>query len=304
MKLDHHSSEPTNNDAQFPHGTHLVLARLVVALLAAALLLAGCSTSKSATSAPSGDTPLSPTASPPTSDATPSSRVETACSQTAPAGVGIQDATLNASDHVRLNAAVLGTGPRGVVMLHQTDDGICGWFPYASYLAQHGFHVLLFDRRCTGDSTCPPGDKAYRHAADVQSAVTALRHRGARKVVVVGASLGGAVAIGACATVKTNGCAALSPAIFDVTLGDGLTANNAISKVRVPLLVAVAPDDSDSPITDVQTLTRRARPGVVQLIRLPAGTGHGWDTVNDPDDPTRRSAFNTRLVRFLEQHLT
>jgi dienelactone hydrolase len=188
-------------------------------------------------------------------------------------------------------------------MLHQTNNGICGWFSYAGYLAQQGFHVLLFDRRCTFNSSCATGTKANRHAADVQTAVTELRRRGAHKVVVVGASLGGAVTIGACAVVKTDGCVALSPALFDVILGDNLTANNAIRRVGVPLLVADAPDDSDSPLADVQGLIHRARPGVVRLIRLPAGAGHGWDTVNDPADPTRRSAFSDQLLDFLRQRL-
>jgi dienelactone hydrolase len=134
----------------------------------------------------------------------------------------------------------------------------------------------------------------------VATAVATLRRSGARKVAVVGASAGGAVAIGSCVVVDIRGCVALSPALFDLKLGDRLTAKIAIARARAPLLVADAPDDSDSPITEVQTLLRRARPGVV---RLPAGAGHGWDTVNDPNDPHRRSAFSARLTTFLDRHL-
>jgi hypothetical protein len=100
-----------------------------------------------------------------------------------------------------------------------------------------------------------------------------LRRSGARKVAVVGASAWGAVAIGSCVVVDIRGCVALSPALFDLKLGDRLTANIAIARVRAPLLVADAPDDSDSPITEVQTLLRRARPGVVLFVRLPAAAG-------------------------------
>jgi hypothetical protein len=70
--------------------------------------------------------------------------------------------------------------------------------------------------------------------------------------------------------VDIRGCVALSPALFDLKLGDRLTAKIAIARARAPLLVADAPDDSDSPITEVQTLLRRARPGVVLFVRLPA----------------------------------
>lgn len=162
---------------------------------------------------------------------------------------------------------------------------------------------MLFDRRCTGNSSCPTGEKGNRHAADVATAVATLRRSGARKVAVVGASAWGAVAIGSCVVVDIRGCVALSPALFDLKLGDRLTANIAIARARAPLLVADAPDDSDSPITEVQTLLRRARPGVVLFVRLPAGAGHGWDTVNDPNDPHRRSAFSARLTTFLDRHL-
>jgi hypothetical protein len=129
---------------------------------------------------------------------------------------------------------------------------------------------LLFDRRCTGNSSCPTGEKGNRHAADVATAVATLRRSGARKVAVVAASAWGAVAIGSCVVVDIRGCVALSPALFDLKLGDRLTANIAIGRARGPLLVADAPDDSDSPITEVQTLLRRARPGVVLFARLPA----------------------------------
>lgn len=233
----------------------------------------------------------------------PATRVEGECGQTAPAGVAVHDATLAGRDGVRLAAAELGGGPRGVVLLHQTDDGICGWFPYAGYLASRGFHVVAFDRRCTGNSSCPSGEAAHHHAADVATAVADLRRRGATKVVVVGASLGGAVAIGSCAVVKTDGCIALSPAIFDLKLGGRLTASTAITGVQVPLLVADAPDDTDSALADVRALLRRSRPGIVQFVELPAGAGHGWDTVNDPVDPSRRSAFSDRLLTFLQQRL-
>jgi pimeloyl-ACP methyl ester carboxylesterase len=69
------------------------------------------------------------------------------------------------------------SGTRVVVMLHQSDNGLCGWFGYAGYLAGRGFQVLLFDRRCTGNSSCPTGEKANRHAADVATAGTSTAAR-------------------------------------------------------------------------------------------------------------------------------
>ena len=291
--------------AAVPRGRRQLAAAAVTTVVA---LLAGCTANPAAPSgAPATSTPAVSAASAASTarpSRTPTTQVEEACGQNAPAGVAVHDVTLRATDGVRLAAAVLGRGRRGVVLLHQTDNGICGWLPYAGYLATRGYQVLLFDRRCTGDSTCPSDDQAAdNHAADVGTAVADLRRRGAAKVVIVGASLGGAVAIGSCAVVRTSGCVALSPAVFDAKLGGKLTATNAIGRVRVPLLVAVAPDDSDSDLGEVRTLLRRARPGLAQLVQLPPGAGHGWDTVDDPADPTRRSPFSDRLLTFLQQRL-
>lgn len=287
----------------------------VALVLAALLLFVACgsngpdpntsserSTAESPTPPAQSQTP--PAASPAEPRATPHTKVEARCNEAAPAGVAVKDVTLRSEGDVKLTAAVLGAGRRGVVLLHQTDDGICGWLSYAGYLANHDFQVLVFDRRCTGDSSCPSGDAAYHHTDDVQTTVASLRTRGAQKIAIVGASFGGSVAIGACAVVKTAGCVALSPAIFDTDLGRGLTAARAISEVQNPLLIADAPDDYDSPISDVRALAAQARPGVVQFVELPDGAGHGWDTVNDAADPTRRSAFDATLINFLDTHLS
>lgn len=309
----------TTSTPRPPQSPRYSLAAVAVTLTAV-LCLAACgggapdrTTSSEPSTATSSQPPPAASPEPTTAEsptqpaepsATPRTKVEATCGDTAPAGVEIKDISLRSTGKVKLNAAVLGTGPRGVVLLHQTDLGVCGWLSYAGYLADHGFHVLIFDRRCTGESGCPSGGNDSRHADDVQTAVNKLRQRGAKKVAVVGASLGGSVAIGSCAVVKAAGCVALSPAIFDSKLGGGLTANRAISTLTTPLLIADAPDDPDSPIADVQALAARAEPGVVQFVELPPGAGHGWDTVDDPADYTRRSAFDATLIKFLDTHLS
>ena len=126
-----------------------------------------------------------------------------------------------------------------------------------------------------------------------------LRKRGAREVALVGASYGGAVAIGACTRVEVSRCAALSAALFDNKLGGGVTANTAIGKLRRPLLFATAPDDGDSPIDADRELVAQAPKGVATFVELPAGAGHGWDTVGAPGDPETPSAFAGQLETFL-----
>lgn len=229
----------------------------------------------------------------------PSSSAERSCGVTEPAGVSVEDLQITTADGIVLRAAAVGAGPRGVVLSHQTNNGLCGWLPYATQLAARGFSVLAFDHRCTFESSCVEGEQQYNLIGDVETAVVTLQQRGAREVALVGASLGGAVAIGACAQVEVTRCAALSPAVFDRKLGGGVTANTAIGQVRRPLLVAVAPDDPDSSLDEGRALVRRARKGVVTFVPLPAGSGHGWETVRTPTDPSSPSAFAGRLEAFL-----
>lgn len=267
---------------------------LIVTLLL--LAFSACATGPAGSAATSA---VAPTAASSAGPPSPSSSAEQSCGVTAPAGVRVEDLQIPAAEGVTLNAAVAGSGTRGVVLLHQTDAGLCGWLRYATRLAAEGFHVLAFDYRCTFASSCVEGEQQYDKIGDVEAAVATLRRRGATDVALVGASLGGSVAIGACAEVEVTRCVALSAAVFDLKLGGGVTANKAIGALRKPLLYAVAPDDPDSSLDEGRTLAGRARRGVVTFVELPAGSGHGWDTVNAPADPTQPSKFAGRLEGFL-----
>ena len=64
------------------------------------------------------------------------------------------------ADNVSLDGVEVGQGAKGVVLVHENGSrALCGWWPYAVSLADGGFHVLLFDMRCSGLSGCP---KSYR----------------------------------------------------------------------------------------------------------------------------------------------
>src|SRR5262249_44448486 len=89
------------------------------------------------------------------------------------------------SDGAVLDGAIVGKGPIGAVLIHEYPGPLCGWWPYANYLAHHGVKALLFDLRCVGLSTCPE-DRTHP-ADDVAAAMKALRQDGATSVAVIGA---------------------------------------------------------------------------------------------------------------------
>ena len=55
-------------------------------------------------------------------------------------------------DRLTLYAAVLGKGPSGIVLAAQHFSTSCEWVPEAKLLAAHGYRVLVFDYRNTGNS--------------------------------------------------------------------------------------------------------------------------------------------------------
>jgi hypothetical protein len=72
---------------------------------------------------------------------------------------------IRSTDGVTLSAASIGTGPRAVVLLHQSDGDACGWWSFgARWLAAQGYRVLIVELRCFGESTCPGPQQSRRTA--------------------------------------------------------------------------------------------------------------------------------------------
>jgi len=127
--------------------------RALTAALSVAILAAGCGSGGASPKAGGTSSPAAPAATSPSVAALdqPGDRC------------GFPDRKAHvlwfeATDGTKLDGAIVGSGPSGVVLAHQYPASLCGWWPFASYLASRGFRVLLFDFRCFGESTCPEGD--------------------------------------------------------------------------------------------------------------------------------------------------
>jgi pimeloyl-ACP methyl ester carboxylesterase len=101
-----------------------------------------------------------------------------------------------ARDGVRLAGTLFGSGDVAVVLSHMGRPGStrADWAPLARALARRGHRVLTYDRRGACDirgTACSGGvDENVASWNDAAGAVAFLRGRGARKVVVAGASIG------------------------------------------------------------------------------------------------------------------
>ncbi|HEY7489445.1 MAG TPA: alpha/beta fold hydrolase [Streptosporangiaceae bacterium] len=212
---------------------------------------------------------------------------------------------MRATDGVALAAVEAGTGKHGVVLVHELgSQGLCGWWDYAAYLSQRGFHVLLFDHRCTGESDCPPaGPSGNGLMSDIGAAIDRLRTDGTAKVALLGASQGASEALIAATRPRTavSGVVALSADELTQRLAASPypeTANDAAPKLRVPVLFAVAKDDPYASVSDSRRLVAAAGSADKRLTVLDAGSGHGWTLVSS-DQGSTRPAFSRTVTAFL-----
>ncbi len=190
----------------------------------------------------------------------------------------------------KLVAAELGHGHTWAVMLHQTDrDGLCGWWPYATWLSGRGVHVLLLDMCGYGDSSCAAkvtNDQARQAAA----AVAWARDRNAHRVTLVGASMGGAVALPAAVRASADAVADLSGPPDWV----GTDLERDARRLTMPTLLAVSPTDPA-----FIPAYRRALP----LIRserkklIVYAGGHGYEMLGYHHS---WSALGHRVLRWIE----
>jgi pimeloyl-ACP methyl ester carboxylesterase len=220
-----------------------------------------------------------------------------------------QRAVLTTVDGVKLAAVRTGSGPHGVVLIHEDHGDVCSWWTYAVSLADAGFHVLVFDLRCFGFSEC---GETRDYVADVTAAVADLRAAGARRVNLVGIDLGAGVALVSAGHLAPAGqvdgvvsISARSPNAILSAAPDSpgpSSPGEAARFLTVPLLLCFAAQDGTA-MTDAElyTIFNTAPSTTKRVVRRP-GASHGSGmlaAVNGgagPDDVT------AEVLAFLRAH--
>lgn len=244
------------------------------ALLLLALFLAGCGSDDP--SAPAAVPEPQPSAS---STTAPFAVLDGPLARCGPQPAALGDADLRYAvlrDPVagRIPSVTSGAGRTVAVLLHQTDgNGLCGWLEHLPALtAERGVAVLAVDVCPYGVARCADDvDPTDVVAATVRHARDAL---GARRVVVVGASMGGSVALISAASVDGIDAAV---DLSGPTDWPGMEQVRGGRAVRVPVLVAMAEaEEGPDQVAVAQRIVSRAPEG---SLFLSAADGHGYDLV-------------------------
>ncbi|WP_132299256.1 alpha/beta hydrolase [Kribbella sp. VKM Ac-2568] len=194
------------------------------------------------------------------------------------------------STGAKLTAALLGQGRRGVVLVHESNQDVCQWLPYARELVRTGYFVLGLDLSTSGYVQYE-GVQPSPLGLSVSAAAGYLRKQGAGRVVLVGASMGGTASLAAAAitTPRVDGVVSLSaPAEFD-----GIDARTAAGMLRVPVLYGAAADDRS--FADASRVLHAATTSKKSIHIVP-GTRHGVALVAQDGDPTLRRAVGAFIA--------
>lgn len=162
--------------------------------------------------------------------------------------VAHQPVSFQTEDGWTIHADLYGTGDRGVVVAHGGRFTKASWEKQAPEVVRAGFRVLAIDLRGFGLSKEGPASARadFGSPLDVLAAVRYLRKSGAKRVSVVGGSMGG--------TAAADASAQAGPGEIDRVVLLGAYASVPAEKLKVRTLFIVSRDDLGS--GDVPRLPR------------------------------------------------
>jgi pimeloyl-ACP methyl ester carboxylesterase len=164
------------------------------------------------------------------------------------------------------------------------------WYPFAAELAGRRWHVLTFDFRGYPESE---GKKQIdRIDEDLTRAVAYVREQGAKRVILIGASMGGTASVIVAAAGKADALVGLSaPAEFR-----GLNALAVAKSVKVPTLLIAAEDDDGNPAGARNLYDQVA--AADRTLDIVKGAAHGIHLL----EGTQGSQVRSDIFKFLDSN--
>lgn len=194
------------------------------------------------------------------------------------------------SDHIRLAGLWYGQGQTVVIFSNQTDTQAGNWQPIAQQFAARGYAALAYDYRGRGDSQ-GTYDVGPTMLTDLRAAIAFAQRQGARRVVLIGASIGGPVTANVAVTMPVAAVVLISaPSDFV-----GLEVTPAVmAHISAPKLLMNSRGDSYA--QDIQAMYDEASPP--KALKLYPGADHGIDLLTG----SFGADATGRVLAFVEQY--
>jgi dienelactone hydrolase len=195
------------------------------------------------------------------------------------AGAGWRSVTVHAHG-ARIDAAVLGDGDVGVVFANDSGNSACGWMSFARQLVGRRTRVLVFEY-----------DDQSQAAAEGLAGARALHAAGARRVAMIGASVGGRAVVQAAARDHGTLAAAVSLSA-ERSVGTNLREILPVARhVRVASLYVGSRDDGYTTFGRDTRQFHRVTPAKVNRMLIVPGGDHGVDLLSDENGPRVRKTI-------------
>jgi uncharacterized protein len=211
---------------------------------------------------------------------------------------GSEAVSFTSADGVALQGRLFGDGSVGVVLSHMKPADQTSWWDFAQDLADEGYLVLTYDFRgyCPGGSGgCSEGERDLGAIwQDVIGAVELIRSRGARRVMLIGASMGGTASLLAAAQEGVDADVVITlsaPAAFE---GMVLNADVLTHVSAAKLFVAGSGDGSAA--EDAQRLYDESP--LPKRVEILTTDDHGTDIL----DGNQSGRARTLILTYLEQY--
>jgi pimeloyl-ACP methyl ester carboxylesterase len=211
-----------------------------------------------------------------------------------PAAPPVTEVSFSTVDGATLAGKVFGTGATGVVLSNMGDNDPTAWEAFAPELAGRGLLVLTYSFRYPRRTATFTADLARATVADLTAAVTLLRGRGATRIVLVGASLGG-IATGKVAGPAGAAAMVVLSAPRELTDYDLVVSPAELAAVTVPKLFVASEADGTVPWAATREYYERA-PDPRRFVSYP-GTAHGVAILAGP----RGDELRALLLDFITQ---
>jgi esterase/lipase len=216
----------------------------------------------------------------------------------APTLEATQIVTFTTADGATLSGTLYGSGSTVVILSAMSDKRQETWAPFARQVATQGYRAFTYNYRHWtngGKMTDSLLDKA---AEDLRAAVAFARERGAKEVVLIGASLGGLASIKAASDMQPAAVVVLASPFGPFPRLPSLQVNEAdLQAMTVPKLFINTERDEIGFAEDTQQMFEAAPdPKEIQIY---PGSAHGTDLFKTD----QAAALTQRLIEFLRQNV-
>jgi alpha-beta hydrolase superfamily lysophospholipase len=193
-------------------------------------------------------------------------------------------------DDATIEAKLYGSGDL-VVIFSVMGNCIPGWEDMAEQVAQNGMTALTYLWRGCREAGSVDEDEIQKFVDDLRGAIAFVREQGAKKIILVGASLGGCASAKLTVESQADGLVVVASPAEISQWGFAVEAADVASDI--PKLFITAKEDDTVPVEATQELFNLAAEPK-EWTTYP-GTAHGTDLF----DTQSKDEFQQKILEFI-----